>query len=96
MLIPGLLADGLLAMPANLMDLGSAAQVLECRQLVILLLCGRRKAPRFKQQATSFKHFRMILRNILKKQQAASFKHQAVDMKEIIGYKIVNKGEINI
>ena len=93
------------------MDLGSVAQVLECRQLVILLLCGRRKAPRFKQQATSFKHFRMILRNILKKQQAASFKHQAVDMKEIIGYKncialgtvalfktstVHNKGERNI
>ena len=28
------------------------------------------------------------------KQQAPSSKHQAVDMKEIIGYKIVNKGEI--
>jgi len=36
----------------------------------------------------------MILRNILKKLQAASFKHQAVDMKENIGYKILNKGEI--
>ena len=46
--------------------------------------------------ATSFKHFRMILRNILKKQQAASVKLQAVDMKENIGYKILNKGEINI
>ena len=43
----------------------------------------------------SSKHFRMILRHILKKQQAASFKRQAVDMKEIIGYKIVNKGETN-
>ena len=30
------------------------------------------------------------------KPQASSAKHQAVDMKEIIGYKIVNKGEINI
>jgi len=38
----------------------------------------------------------MILRNILKKQQAPSFKRQAVDMKEIIGYKILNKGERNI
>jgi len=43
----------------------------------------------------------MILRNILKKQQAAStklqaasFKQQVFDMKEIIGYKIGNKGEI--
>jgi len=38
----------------------------------------------------------MILRNILKKQQATSTKLQAVDMKEIIGYKIGNKGERNI
>jgi hypothetical protein len=47
-------------------------------------------------QAASRKHFRMILRNILKstKLQATSFKQQAFDMKEIIGYKIVNKGEI--
>ena len=45
--------------------------------------------------ATSFKQFRMILRNILKKLQAPSFKQQAIDMKEIIGYKIVNKGETN-
>ena len=38
-------------------------------------------------QAASIKHFRMILRNILKKQQAASVKLQAVDMKENVGYK---------
>ena len=59
----------------------------------------------------SSKHFRMILRNILEKQQAASFKQQALDMKEIIGYKncialgtvalfktstVHNKGERNI
>jgi hypothetical protein len=69
--------------------------------VALLLLGGRRKAPRSGRQATSFKHFRMILRNILKKQQAAStklqassFKQQAFDMKEIIGYKIGNKGEI--
>jgi len=30
------------------------------------------------------------------KLQAPSFKRQAVDMKENIGYKIVNKGERNI
>ena len=29
-----------------------------------------------------------------RKLQASSFKQQAVDMKEIIGYKILNKGEI--
>ena len=52
--------------------------------VALLLLCGRRKAPRFKQQAAS------------NKLQAPSFKRQAVDMKENIGYKIVNKGERNI
>ena len=67
------------------MDLGSVAQVLECRQLIILLLCVAPQGA--KLQAASFKHFRMILRNILKKQQAASVKLQAVDMKENVGYK---------
>jgi|TARA_R100000388_G_scaffold45432_1_gene34498 hypothetical protein len=57
------------------MDLGSVAQVLECRQLVILLLCVAPQGAKL---------------------QAASSKLQAVDMKEIIGYKILNKGEINI
>ena len=59
-----------------------------------VLTAGIVKSACFKQQATSRKHFRMILRNILKKQQAASIKQQAFDMKEIIGYKIGNKGEI--
>jgi len=59
---------------------GDMQMVAPCHSyLVILLLCWRRKAPRFKQQAPSFKQFRMILKNILKKQQAASFKRQAID-----------------
>ena len=41
-----------------------------------------KKAASRKHQASSFKL------------QASSFKQQAFDMKEIIGYKILNKGEI--